>query len=229
MICSYGCDQEARYYFSYSKKYCCSDNVSKCPKIREILREVSKRNRRRKNKSSVPYPHKGKKLEDIVGALRAKEIKRKISLKMAGNSGKGSTLEKEIERKKKISESMIMNKYGGYRKGSGVGKAGWYHKIWCDSSWELAFVVFNLEHDIPIKKNWKKFPYSYKGKVFNYIPDFIVNNEFVEIKGYEREEFTEKIKQFPNTIKIIGAKEITKYLNYVVKKYGKKFIELYEK
>lgn len=226
MKCSYGCDQEAKYYFSYSRKYCCSDNVSKCPKIREVLRLTSKRSRRR---PSIPSPHKGKKLEDIVGPTRAKEIKRKISLKCIGGTGKGSTPEKEMQRKKKLSEAAITNKSGGYRKGSGIGKSGWYHKIWCDSSWELAFVIFNLEHNIPIKKNWKRFPYSYKEKVFSYIPDFIVNNKFVEVKGYETEEFKEKIRQFPNTIKIIGGKEIIKYLDYVTKKYGKNFIELYNK
>ena len=35
---------------------------------------------------------------------------------------------------------------GGYRKGSGVGKGGWYKGYWCDSSYELAWIIFNIEH-----------------------------------------------------------------------------------
>lgn len=34
-ICEFGCGQKARYYFSISKKYCCSDHSSKCPNERK--------------------------------------------------------------------------------------------------------------------------------------------------------------------------------------------------
>lgn len=35
-ICDYGCGQFSKVYFKYSKKYCCSINVSKCPQIKKI-------------------------------------------------------------------------------------------------------------------------------------------------------------------------------------------------
>jgi len=34
-ICEYGCGQKAKYYFSYVKKWCCSDTTNKCPHIRK--------------------------------------------------------------------------------------------------------------------------------------------------------------------------------------------------
>jgi len=37
---------------------------------------------------------------------------------------------------------------GGKRIGSGRGKSGWYKGYWCDSSWELAYVIYNIDHDV---------------------------------------------------------------------------------
>lgn len=42
---------------------------------------------------------------------------------------------------------------GGYRKGSGVGKSGWYNGIYCDSSWELAYVIYHIDNNLPIIRN----------------------------------------------------------------------------
>ena len=28
----------------------------------------------------------------------------------------------------------------------GYGKHGWYKEYWCDSSWELAYVIYNLDY-----------------------------------------------------------------------------------
>ena len=48
------------------------------------------------------------------------------------------------------------NKVGGYHKNLGRGKQGSYKGYWCDSSWELAFVIYHLEHDIKFKKKLEK-------------------------------------------------------------------------
>ena len=39
IICNFGCNQKALFYFPTSKKYCCLDNVSKCPKKRTEISE----------------------------------------------------------------------------------------------------------------------------------------------------------------------------------------------
>ena len=53
-------------------------------------------------------------------------------------------------------------------------------------------------------------------------------NKLYEIKGYESEKDKEKRLQHPNVI-VIDKNNISKYLDYVINKYGKNFIELYNK
>jgi endogenous inhibitor of DNA gyrase (YacG/DUF329 family) len=126
----------------------------------------------------------------------------------------------------KISENQ--KNCGGYRMGSGVGKSGWYKGYWCDSSWELAWVIYNLENNIFFERNKKSFEYFYDNKLLKYFPDFIIDDIYYEIKGYVNEKTTSKIKQFDGKLVIIGKKEIKKYINYVTEKYGHDFIKLYE-
>ena len=80
----------------------------------------------------------------------------------------------------------IITSVGGFRESAvkGCYKYGYYKNIRCDSSWELAFVVFNIEHNIPIKRNTQRFEYFIDGKKHIFIPDFVVNEtEIIEIKG----------------------------------------------
>ena len=133
------------------------------------------------------------------------------------------------EYKNKLSNA-LKNKTGGYRKGSGYGKGGWYKGYYCDSSWELAFVIYNLEHNIKFERNKKQFAYIFEEKQHNYIPDWIVNNEYVEIKGYWTEQWQAKLDQFPKeeTLIVLTKIEIQPYIDYVIEKYGKDYIKLYE-
>lgn len=103
---------------------------------------------------------------------------------------------------------------------------------WCDSSWELAWVIYSIEHAVSFKKNNKKFQYIFKGETRSYTPDFELDNgDFVEIKGYMTPQVEAKIAWFPQDKKLIilDKYSIQPILNYVVQKYGKKFIELYDK
>jgi len=135
----------------------------------------------------------------------------------------------EDKRKEKISSTMKNNKKsGGIRKGSGVGKKGRYSGYWCDSSYELVWVIYNIEHDIKFERNNKKFPYQYKNETHHYIPDFICNDVFIEIKGYIDEKMEYKIDNFPHELKILMLNDLKIEMNYVVSKYGKNFIELYD-
>ena len=121
-------------------------------------------------------------------------------------------------------------KLGGYRKGSGRGKSGWYKGYFCDSSWELAFVIYNLEHNIKFERNKKQFTYIFENKSHKYTPDWIINNEYVEIKGYWNIQWQAKLDQFPKEEKllVLTKTEMQPYIDYVVKKYGKDYIKLYE-
>lgn len=125
----------------------------------------------------------------------------------------------------------IRHSTGGLRKGAGRGKKGWYAGYWCDSSWELAWVIYSLEHNINFKRNKKYFLYTYNNKIYKYYPDFILaDGTFIEIKGYETlDKWQEKLAQFPTNQKLIvyNKNTIKPYLNYVIQKYGNNFIDLY--
>ncbi len=118
---------------------------------------------------------------------------------------------------------------GGKRKGSGRGKKGWYKGYFCDSSWELAYVIYNLEHNIKFKRNLEGFDYEFNNKIFKYYPDFVLEDgTFVEIKGLMNEQNKTKISSFKNKLLVLGKTEIIPYLEYAIEKYGKDFIKLYE-
>lgn len=163
-----------------------------------------------------------------------REIKRKKALKA---TGKAKTIDGEIERKRKISQkakklnfsSHLKGYLGTAKKGAGRGKHGWYKGYWCDSSWELAWVIFNLEHGIKFERNTQGFEYEFEGKKHKYFPDFrLENGSYVEVKGWLDNKTKVKIASFNGSLTIIGSKEIKPYLEYVVSKYGKSFINLYE-
>ena len=207
-LCEYGCGNPSKFLFdkdSRSIKWCCSDMVQKCPTIRKKLSDKNK------------------------GKIISKCSRDKISKALTGKKWSSSSEIIEIERKRKISEKM--KNYGGYRKGSGRGKKGTYKGFWCDSSYELAYVVYCLDHGVKIKRNNKKFPYFFNNKKFNYIPDFIIEGyeyTYVEIKGYMDKKNEAKINQFPHKLKVFIDEEMNKFLDYVINKYGKDFIKMYE-
>lgn len=115
---------------------------------------------------------------------------------------------------------------GGYRKGSGVGKSGWYKGYWCDSSYELAWVIYQLEHNLPFERNKQKFEYYWKDKKKFYIPDFIQNGQIIEIKGFVNEQTKQKLNAVKN-LKLLLREHLNTEFNYVISKYGKDFISLY--
>jgi hypothetical protein len=117
---------------------------------------------------------------------------------------------------------------GGYKKGSGWGRSGWYNGIWCDSSWELAFVLYCQDKEIPLERSKEKRTYSFQGTVKNYFPDFLIGGEkIVEIKGWITDQSEAKKMANPD-VEILGKPEMAPILEYVVRKYGKDFTSLYE-
>ena len=135
--------------------------------------------------------------------------------------------EAKIKLRKALKESI---KTGGYRKGSGRGKSGWYKGYWCDSTYELAFVIYNIDHNIKFKRNTEKFPYEYNNETHNYIPDFILpDGSYIEIKGFNTEKDIFKHKSFPYKLKVLMKNDLQYAFNYVKDRYKiKKFELLYD-
>lgn len=116
---------------------------------------------------------------------------------------------------------------GGNRKGAGRGKHGWYKGIWCDSSYELAWVIYHLDHNIPFSRNTDSFEYEFNGKKYQYYPDFLLDGKLIEIKGFVNEQTLAKIKSVPNLI-VLMRDDLKKEFDYVIATYGKDFIKLYK-
>ncbi len=123
-------------------------------------------------------------------------------------------------------------KSGGLRHGSGRGKKGWYKGYWCDSTWELAWVIYHTDHQITFERNKEFFTYEYLDKKRKYYPDFVIGDTYYEIKGRRSfhdidDQNKEKIRQFKKNIVVLFEKDIKVFLDYVIDKYGKDFYTLY--
>ena len=142
------------------------------------------------------------------------------------SKGTAHSPEKELERRLKISQKAKLNN-GGYRMGSGRGKKGWYKGFFCDSSWELAYVIYCLDHNIKIQRNTEKREYIWNDKYRTYIPDFVVENQLVEIKGYLSPQWEAKLRYNPD-VTVLYEKDLKHVFDYVIQNYGKDYIKLYE-
>lgn len=124
----------------------------------------------------------------------------------------------------------MKGKTGGYRKEAGRGKMGWYRGYYCNSSWELVWVIYQLEHGLQFKRNTRGFEYQFENRKYKFYPDFILDNgEYVEIKGWVTKKDKEKINQFKHSLKVIRGKDLKDMFDYVIDKYGKNYTYLYEK
>jgi len=173
-------------------------------------------------------PNKGKTYEELYGPEKATALKKASSDRLSGTDRKAEWAAMPEEKKTAWRKRFEKIRLGGYIKGSGRGKQGWYKGYWCDSSWELAYIIYHLDHNIPIERNKEKFNYEFNGKHFAYHPDFIVAGELVEVKGYWTSQNHAKIDQCPKKISVVDKEGIKPYLNYAIEKYGKNYISLYE-
>ena len=146
----------------------------------------------------------------------------------------GCVLPYEIRDRKTCSLQCAKVTQGGTRVGQHYRyKYGYYNGIRCDSSYELAFLVYCIHHDIPIKRNTEYFQYFVDNELHTYSPDFKINNVYIEIKGYD----SKKVQIKANAIKsknlqyqLLFGKDIQPCIDYCIEKYGKKYWEvLYDK
>lgn len=147
-----------------------------------------------------------------------KNNKLKYCSKECSDKGRSINLSKSLKGK---TGGLRPNAYKKY-------KSGLYHGIHCDSSWELAFIIYCEEHDINVIRNHKYLTYTYNDKEYKYYPDFIINEQLYEIKGYENSKAKAKHEQHPEVI-YLNKQKMQKYLDYVINKYGSDYIKLYDK
>lgn len=228
LLCEYGCGLEATHTFGNGRS-CCSGYTTKCPAVREAD-SIRKRGINPWEGRVHPRPRIGVAPAN-KGVVTSPDIREKLRLSgkkywdSVDSSHRWDALSETD--KESARNNMRKNRIGGYIKGSGFGKSGRYGGVWCDSSWELAYLLYHLDHDIPIERNREKFTYTFEGKTHKYTPDFVVGGELIEIKGVVNPRALAKIHQCTREVILITKTEISPYLEYATTKYGKNFIELY--
>lgn len=136
------------------------------------------------------------------------------------------------ETKKQISEKLIQYNHSDNPRNL-HSKGGWYDGIYHMSTWELAYYIYQKDHNIAINRCTDRFQYYYNNKKHFYTPDYIINDTYIEIKGREVEKDIYKYKAVEAVNKqiiVLYEKDIKLCINYVLDKYNiKKLTELYEK
>ena len=76
------------------------------------------------------------------------------------------------------------------------------------------------EHGYKEERNKTKYEYEWKGKKHFYIPDFLVDNKLVEIKGFPSSLTEAKLKAVTDKeISILYYKDLEHMMNYIDNKY----------
>jgi len=181
---------------------------------------------------------------------RSDEFKEKVRQKLSGKKGhpnknKGKHLTKVLdkqcpechqkftttarENRKFCSTTCRKPNLGGYREGSGRAKTGYYKGIYCGSTYELVWVIYNLDHNV----RFSRFVNCLEKDGVKYYPDFISNGVIIEIKGYESEELVRNKTAIANfrgyDVVVLRKDQLQQHFEWVKKNYVyKKLHELYD-
>lgn len=241
-LCAY-CGQPAQYQLK-NGKWCCENFCSKCPEVR------------RKNSEKIKSLYSVDKNGDVLfnKKLRKDEYTEERLRKQGWSRGKTKFTDKILkERGERLSKKykngeLIPSQLGRNHSAEEIDKIihgmihyrskknlkgfkkGWYKGYWCDSSWELAFVMYNIDHNIQFIRNEKGFSYynDRLKKERKFYPDFIINNEYIEIKGWRNDDTISKQRDFPKDqkLKVYFKEDMELYLKYAIEKYGLEFWKL---
>lgn len=205
MKCYY-CEEKKAKFRLGNGRWCCKKSSNSCPAQRQ------KNSKAKKGKG--PWDHKpemysiiarcpswnsGKTYEEVLGKRKADAFKKKLSKSLTGKStGYASTPEKEIEKRRKLSEAIKKRYAAGWMPKAGRCKKIKYFSpiagnITLDGTWELEFAIFLDNLKVDWKRNKNRFQYHFENKDRYYTPDFYLVKEcfYVEVKGYQ----TKKMKQ----------------------------------
>lgn len=229
-VCDLGCGQKSEFFYKNTKSYC-SPFGNSCPIKKQQDSQAKKginpfeAKEHHRCQLGKPSWNKGLTKENSSILLMSGQ---KLS-KFFGLKGHPRINCKHTpESKAKIAKATKERGQGGYKPGSGIGISSWYKGIFCDSSWELAYVIYCLEHNMSIQRSTEKRTYMWQGKMRKYLPDFVVDGKTVEIKGYTSLQW--EAKHAENTdITVLFGPDLEHVFTYVKNKYGKDYVKLYDK
>jgi hypothetical protein len=233
--CDFGCERPAIRQLK-NGRFVCARFVAQCPAVRA---KNSTANRGTNPFANRPHPHGMAGKVAWNRGLRWEQMYTSAALQMQQATGSSriasarralaESPDLELRRREKLSRAAKRRGLGGYERGSGRGKKGWYRGYWCDSSYELAFVVWAIDHDIPFERNLQFFPYEYEGKVLRWTPDFrLADGTYIEIKGYLTDQARAKFEYFLPSLRVFTRADLDRMFEYVQSRYGKSLLALYE-
>lgn len=117
----------------------------------------------------------------------------------------------------------LYHRNGGFRPGSVRSRWGYYKDIYCASTYELVYLIYSLEHNIPIERNKDYFNYKINNVSKRYLPDFKINETYIEIKNFPRKEVdikAEAVVKQGKEIKVLYYKDLEEMMNYIDSKYN---------
>jgi hypothetical protein len=101
------------------------------------------------------------------------------------------------------------------------GHSGNYQNIWCNSTYELAFVITNVMENQPITKCTHSIYYMHEKKGARYTPDYQINNDIYVIAPNPTEKQRSQEKSADERglrITFLKGKEMDYYFQYVYTK-----------
>lgn len=114
-------------------------------------------------------------------------------------------------------------KKGGFREGSGRSKSGYYDNVFMGSTYELAYYIYQRDHGKEVIRNENVFSYIQNGKKHTYLPDFIVEDTYIEVKGYHTPTVDIKIQAVHDAggkIEVFYIDDLLYMMDYIDEKYG---------
>jgi ribosomal protein S27AE len=190
-----------------------------------------------RNWTQADKDNKSKAAKESIKVLKSNRIKAKNN-RVAREDRKcpycGGIFTTRHKSEKKFCSSFCSHKgqsnRGGHRINSGKAKTGYIRGIYCGSTWELAYALYNLDHQIPLSR----FPYTLVSEKYGkYLPDFLQDHKIIEIKGYWTKGVDRKIKVARENgyeCEILYKDQLQPYFDYVKSKYNFKecMSELYD-
>lgn len=190
----------------------CQNNPNKVPLKRKI------------SQSTVWNKGKTKESDERI-------YKQSVSLKARYDSGEFSPPFKgkhhtDAAKKRQSDAQLMLDHSNNCRRTHG--KGGYIDGIYMMSRYELAYYIYMRDMHRDIRRCDKTFTYSYEGKQHHYTPDFIVDGQIVEIKGFETPVDVTKYSVVDG-LKVLYLDDIKHCFTYCLEKYGvEDVIELYD-
>jgi hypothetical protein len=117
---------------------------------------------------------------------------------------------------------------GGFRENGGKSKNGYYKGIYCGSTYELVWVIYQLDHN----KDFSRFENAITYNNEKYIPDFLQDNIIIEIKGFLSKNAEKQLRVAKGCgyeIKMLFKEDLTTEFDWVKSNYSfMKVQELYD-